>query len=115
MANFTKYKTEFRNPGCDYCVYFLSPSKAQRKKGGCLLNGRKVSKKNDGIKIYKWVNCEYPEIKNHRNYCSEFKMRNLFIGLIRSLFLNLAKHIFPEKNYAKAAFLNEEWWKKNNN
>ena len=99
-----------RNPGCDQCVYYLSPGIAGAGGGACRFNARRVSKKTEGVKIYKWIDCDKPDIKNHRGYCPDFKFKNALLAFLGGLLKTLLKPISGEKQFEKCAFVDEKWW-----
>ncbi|KAK3584173.1 hypothetical protein CHS0354_035254 [Potamilus streckersoni] len=58
-----------------------APSEAMRNEGGCLKNGRRISKKADCITYYKWIECENPRLKNNISRCGDSDFRIFFCAI----------------------------------
>jgi len=102
-------KIVVKNPGCDFCRYFLPPFKYQSKKTGeaCLKGARKIYQKQSANKRkWKWTNCSYSQEKNKNRLCRDFKIKSLIYSICNQfqLLINRADQQLPP------SFEGEIWW-----
>lgn len=104
-------KVVVKNPGCEYCRYFLprfeyhgKPTTEACTKKARIIVQQQPSK--EGKRKWKWSDCAYAEEKNRDRRCADFQIQSAGLKLIRRLMLFIRR----AEEQCPPTFSGEIWW-----
>ncbi|MDH5559734.1 MAG: hypothetical protein OEY59_02665 [Deltaproteobacteria bacterium] len=105
-------KIKIKNPGCNFCRYFLKPFTLDGKKTpeACLKGARKMyqqKKTDDGKKYWKWSDCSSSKEKNKARLCPDFQIESF----VHTVSAQLSSKIKNAGQQLPPTFKKDKWWK----